>query len=113
MGNVLDSSGFENIDRKFDIDKKIEQKLNRRQHAFFYIQGSAPDKKGRMRGFLLGPYGDSAMATSIASAKRMTSYTVIELETSDLGRASQILKARRLHGNSDISEVFERMKHKM
>ena len=103
------------IDRKLDIDKRIdnriEQRMTRRQRAFWYIQGSAEDAKGRMRSFLLGPYSDSQKANEIASSKRLSSFSVLELDTSDLGRASQILKARKLHGGSDISGVFDRIKH--
>lgn len=94
------------------LDKKIEQRMNARQREFYYIQGSAPDAKQRMRSFLLGPYSDYAKADSIANSKRLTSYTIINLETSDLGRASQIIKARRLHNGVDISEIFNRTRHK-
>lgn len=103
------------LDSAFDddfLDKKIEQKMTRRQREFWYIQGSAPDNKNRMRSFLLGPYSDSQKANEIANSKRLTSFTVINLETSDLGKASQILKARKLQGGSNISDVFDRLKHR-
>lgn len=104
------------LDKRLDIDKKvdnrIEQRMTRRQRAFWYIQGSAEDKNHKMRSFLLGPYGDSQRANDVAKSKRLVSFSIIELDTSDLGRASQILKARKLHGGSDISDVFDRLKHK-
>lgn len=107
MPNVIDSV----MDDDF-FDKKLEQKMTRRQREFWYIQGSAPDNKGRMRSFLLGPYSDSQKANEIANSKRLTSFTVLNLETSDLGRASQILKARKLQGGSNIGDVFDRLRHK-
>jgi hypothetical protein len=107
MPNVIDNALNDDF-----LDKKIEQRMTRRQRAFWYLQGSAPDSKDRMRSFLLGPYSDSSTANNIARAKSLTNFTVIELPTSDLGKASQILKARRLHGNSSMSEVFDRLKHK-
>lgn len=94
------------------IDKKMERRMMARQHTYFYIQGSASDGKGRMRQFLLGPYSDYEKASHVAESKRLTSFEVIALETSDVQRASQVIKARRLHGGANISEVFERTKHK-
>ena len=103
------------IDNAFDddfLDKKIEQRMTRRQREFWYFQGSAPDNKGRMRSFLLGPYSDSQKANEIIGLKRLASASVFALETSDLGRASQILKARKLQGNSSVADVFDRLKHR-
>jgi hypothetical protein len=103
------------LDKKFDdnlIDRKLEQRMTRRQRAFWYIQGSAPDRNGKMRSFLLGPYSDSQKANEIASSKRLSAFSILELDTSDLSRASQILKARKLHSGSDITGVFDRLKHK-
>lgn len=94
------------------IDKRMERRMSSRQHEYFYIQGSASDSKGRMRSFLLGPYSDYEKANKIAESKRLSSYTIIPLETSDLARASQVIKARRLHSGVDISEIFNRTKHK-
>lgn len=101
MGNELD-----------DLDKRLEQRMNSRTRENYYIQGSAPDGKGRMRSFLLGPYPDYDRANKVAESKRLTSFEIISLETSDLGRASQIIKARRLHNGVDISKIFERTRHK-
>jgi hypothetical protein len=94
------------------LDQKLEQRMNSRNREFWYIQGSSPDLKGRMRSFLLGPYNEYAKADAIANSKRLTSYSIINLETSDLGKASQVIKARRLHSGTDISQIFERTRHK-
>jgi hypothetical protein len=107
MPNVIDNALSDDF-----LEKKIEQRMTRRQREFWYIQGSAPDNKGRMRSFLLGPYSDSQKASEISSSKRLTSSNILCLPTADLGKASQILKARKLQGNSSISDVFDRLKHK-
>jgi hypothetical protein len=101
MGNELDDI----------LDKKVEQRMNSRNREHYYIQGSAEDKHHRMRSFLLGPYSDYAKADAVANSKRLTSYEIINLETSDLGKASQVIKARRLHSGVDMAAIFERTKH--
>jgi hypothetical protein len=104
MGNELD---VDNV-----LDKKIEQRVNSRSHTFYYLVGSAPDKSGRMKSFLLGPYSDYEKATQIAESKRLSSYTVENFSSSDLSRVGQILKARRLHSGASMADIFERVKHK-
>lgn len=94
------------------IDNLMDKKMSRGQKAFWYITGSAEDRHGRMRVFLLGPYGDSNQARGIAESKRLTSFEVVELSTSDLSKAGQVMKARRLKGNSSMSDVFERVQHR-
>lgn len=94
------------------LDNIIDKKMSRNQKTFWYIAGSAPDNKNRMRTFLLGPYSDSSQADSIASSKRLTSYQIVEIPTCDLGKASQIMKARRLKGVSSMGDIFERVRHK-
>jgi hypothetical protein len=104
MGNELD---LEN-----NLDKRLEQRMNSRNRSFYYLAGSSPDHRGRMKSFLLGPYGDYDQANRVAESKKLTSFTIENLETSDLGRAGQILKARRLHGGSSMADIFERVKHR-
>jgi len=104
MGNDLDLDGL--------VDKKVNQRMSRRQSSYFYIQGSAEDNKHRMRSFLLGPYSDYETANRIAESKRLTSYNILEEGSSDLSKVSQVLKARRLHSGSSIGDVFEKLKHK-
>lgn len=104
MGNELD------LDEK--LDKKIEQRMNARSNSFWYLTGSAPDKNGKMRGFLLGPYPDYDTAKNIAERKHLTNWEPFESPSSDLGRTGQILRARKLHGNASFADIFQRNKHK-
>jgi len=94
------------------LDKKLEQKLNSRNRSFWYLQGSAPDQNGKMRGFLLGPYPDTETARDIAEKKRLTCWEAVESPSSDLSRTGQILRARKLHGNSSFAEIFQKNRHK-
>jgi hypothetical protein len=105
MPNSIDD--FEN-----NLDKRLEQKLNSRNRSFFYISGSAPDRSSRMRSFLLGPYPDYNTANKIAESKKLSSFEIFEQSSSDLGKVSQILKARRLHSGASMADIFERTKHK-
>ena len=93
------------------LDKKIERRMSSRQHSWFYISGSAPDKKGRMRGFLLGPYSDYDVASRIVESKRLTSYEIFEDSSSDMSKVSQKLKARKLHGGASMADIFDKVKH--
>jgi hypothetical protein len=102
MGNELDDI----------LDRKVEQRMSSRQRSFFYISGSACDRKGKMRAFLLGPYSDYEKASAIAESKRLTSFEIFEQSSSDLGKVSQILKAQRLHSGTSMAEVFDKLKHK-
>ena len=95
-----------------NLDKRLEQKLNSRNRSFWYLTGSAADKSGKMRGFLLGPYPDSDTANKVAERKRLTDFLPVELPTSDLGKAGQILRARRLQGNASFADIFEKNRHK-
>lgn len=94
------------------LDKRLEQRMNSRQREFYYLVGSAPDKSGKMKSFLLGPYSDYEKATQVAESKRLTSFSVENFNSSDLSRVGQILKARRLHGGTPMAEIFERVKHR-
>ena len=94
------------------LDKKLEQKLNSRNRTFYYLCGSSPDKLGRMKSFLLGPYGDYEQANRVAESKKLTDFSIEVFESSDLSRVGQILKARRLHGGSSMADIFERVKHR-
>jgi len=99
------------LDLDDKLDKRIER-MNSRQRSFYYISGSASDNKNRMRSFLLGPYSDYEKASSVAESKRLTSFEIFEMSSSDLGKVSQVLKARRLHSGASIGDVFEKLKHK-
>jgi hypothetical protein len=99
-------------DLENNLDKRIEQRLNSRNRSFFYLTGSAPDRSGKMRGFLLGPYPDFETASKIAERKHLTSWEAFESPSSDLGRTGQILRARKLHGNSSFADIFQKNKHK-
>lgn len=94
------------------LNKQFEQKSLARQRSYWYLSGSAPNKAGIQKPFLLGPYSSSDKAEEIATRKRLTDALPILIPTSDLGKAGQILRARRLHGNSSFAEIFEKMKHK-
>ena len=100
-----------NID---DLDKMMERKMMRRQRGgFWYVTGASPDSKGRMKQFLLGPFPDAETANDVIERKRLVgNATAIEVNTSDLARAGQIIKAMRLQGNASMSEVFNRVAHK-
>jgi len=97
-----------------DIDKMLDRKmLNRQRSGFWYVSGAAPDAKGRMKQFLLGPFPDAETANDVIERKRLVgNATAIEVNTSDLARAGQIIKAMRLQGNASMSEVFNRVAHK-
>jgi hypothetical protein len=95
------------------MDSIIDRRSMRNMRSFWYLSGSAVDSKGRARSFLLGPYADSQKANAIANSKKLISYNVVELETADLSRASQILKARRVEcRESSMSDAFSRLGHK-
>ena len=95
-----------------NLDKKLEQKLNSRNRSFWYLTGSAPDKSGKMRGFLLGPYPDFDTASNVAERKRLTDWQAVESPSSDLSRTGQILRARKLQGSSSFADIFEKNRHK-
>lgn len=96
-----------------NIDKIIERKQMRRQRGgFWYVSGSAPDRNGRMKQFLLGPFPDIESANNVIERKKLTSATPIEVGSSDLQRAGQIIKAMRLQGNASMQDVFSRVAHK-
>lgn len=96
-----------------DIETVLSRKMMRNAREFWYVSGSAVDSKGRARSFLLGPYGDSQKAESVASSKKLISYNIINLETSDLSKASQILKARRIEcRESTMADAMSRLGHK-
>lgn len=95
------------------LDRKVDRKINSKHvGGWWYLVGSAPDKHGRMKGFLLGPYNDYDEASKMAERKHLTHANPVELPTTDLQRAGQILRARRLHGDASFAEIFERQKHK-
>jgi hypothetical protein len=94
------------------LDKRLEQRMNSRNRSYFYISGSAPDNKKRMRAFLLGPYPDYDTANNIAESKRLTSFNIFENPSSDLSKVSQVLKAQRLHSGTSIADVFDKLRHK-
>ena len=94
------------------LDKKLEQRMNSRNRSFYYLCGSSPDNRGRMKSFLLGPYGDYEQANRVAESKKLSSYSIEVFESSDLSRVGQILKARRLHGGTPMADIFERVKHR-
>jgi hypothetical protein len=96
-----------------DMDSIIDKRSMRNAREFWYVSGSAVDSKGRARSFLLGPYGDSQKAESVASSKKLITHTVINLPTSDLGKASQMLKARRIEcRESTMADAMSRLGHK-
>jgi hypothetical protein len=96
-----------------DLDKMMERKMMRRQRGgFWYVTGSSPDTKGRMKQFLLGPFSDYETAVNVIERKRLTSAQPVEVNSSDLARAGQIIKAMRLQGNSTMAQVFDRVAHK-
>jgi Cft2 family RNA processing exonuclease len=104
MPNSIDD--FEN-----NLDKRLEQKLNSRNRSWFYIRGSEVDNKGRNKSFLIGPF-TYEKANDLMERKRFVSAEIIELGTSDLARAGQMLKFRRLNSGEGIGSVMERVKHK-
>jgi len=97
-----------------DLDKIIERKqMQRHRGGCWYVTGSAPNSSGVMKSFLLGPYPDAEAAMAIIERKRLSGRAeVCECPTSDLARAGQIIRARRLQGNTQMSEVFNRYAHK-
>jgi hypothetical protein len=94
------------------LDQKLEQRMNSRNREYYYLVGSAPDRSGKMKSFLLGPYPDYEKATRVAESKRLTSFSVENFPSSDLSRVGQILKARRLHSGASMADIFERTRHK-
>lgn len=95
------------------LDKKLERKMNARHGGpWWYVEGSAPDKHGRMKPFLIGPYVEYEKARAIAESKKFASHEIFSSQYSDLSRVSQIRKAARLQGNASIQDVFERLRHK-
>lgn len=94
------------------LDKRLEQRMNSRQRSFYYLCGSSPDNRGRMKSFLLGPYSDYEQANRVAESKKLSNFSIEVFESSDLSRVGQILKARRLHGGTPMAEIFERVKHR-
>jgi hypothetical protein len=80
-----------------------------RQKTWFYIWGFHPSK------------GDSIVkaeschndieADNYASHLGFSSYEVIPLDTSDLAKASQIIRAMKLERTQDVPASFERFNH--
>lgn len=96
-----------------NIDNMLNQKQMRRQRgSFMYVTGAAPDRNGRMKQFLLGPYADSEEASRVIERKHLTCAEIVESPSADLAKTGQILKARRLHGNASMADVFSRVAHK-
>jgi hypothetical protein len=96
-----------------NIDNVLNQKQMRHQRSdFVYLVGSAPDKNGRQKSFMLGPYSDSEQASEIAQRKHLSHYEYFTCPSSDLARANQIWKAQRLHGSASMQDVFSRVAHK-
>jgi len=93
------------------LDRKFERRMNARASSWYYIYGTESDKKGRPKGFLIGPYSYEK-ADSLMKNKKFASATMVELNTSDLGKAGQILRARKLHSGAPMSDIFERVKHR-
>jgi len=92
------------------LDRKMERRINSRSTEWYYIQGSE-EKNGKMKGFLIGPFSYEK-AQSLMNSKKFSSAEMIALSTTDLSRAGQILKYRRLHGGESIGSVMDRVKHK-
>jgi len=96
----------------FDVDKIIENKINRTQKPTWYVYGTCVDKKGRTRSFLWGPYPDWHTANSIAeSSNGVQSHQCEDLGTSDIGKANQILRHRKIKRGANVSEMFDRVSH--
>jgi hypothetical protein len=96
-----------------NLDNMLHQKQMRHQRSdFLYVTGAAPDRNGRMKAFLLGPYADMEEARNIIERKRLSSAEIVTSPSADLARTGQILKARRLHGNASMADVFSRVAHK-
>jgi hypothetical protein len=97
-----------------EIDKMLDRKmLNRQRSGFWYVSGASEDSKGRMKQFLLGPFPDADVANDVIERKRLVGKaTAIQVNTSDLSRAGQIIKAMRLQGNASMSDIFSRVQHK-
>jgi hypothetical protein len=95
------------------LDKVMDKRMSRAQTDWWYIYGSIPDNKThRTKQYLLGGYSSYDEANRVANAKRLTDVNYCSLPTKDISRAGQILKARRLQGNSTMSEVLQRVSHK-
>jgi hypothetical protein len=96
-----------------DIDNMLSRKQMRHQRGdFVYLSGCSPDKNGRQKQFLLGPYTDSEQAREIAERKHLTNYEYFTCASSDLSRAGQMLKAQRLQGRASMQDVLSRVAHK-
>jgi hypothetical protein len=95
------------------LDKRLEQRMSRRQTEWWFLTGTAPNKAGQMKGFLLGPYMDYDTANGVIERKRLVGHAEpVLLPTSDLSKAGQIIRARRLHGNASFADIFQRNQHK-
>jgi len=94
------------------IDKAIGRKMAQTQSEWWWIYGSEVDHNGKMRPFLLGAYEDYETADRIAQSKRLTSFDIVSLGTRSMAHAGQIIRARRVQGNTPMSEVFRRAAHK-
>jgi hypothetical protein len=94
------------------LDKSLANKLARSSSSHYYLLGSAPDDKGRMKGFFTGPYPDMEYARGIAERKHFSSYEILDFGTASLATATQMLKHRRMVGDASMSDVLRRQAHK-
>ena len=65
------------------------------------------------RTILLGAYNTEEEAEKIGYNKVDGQFEVVSLPTRDTARATQIMRAKKLYGGSNLDESMSRMKHQV
>lgn len=107
LDSIRNAESPEEVDEIYQSEATQSQLRGR--GIYYYITGFDP-KKGKE--VLVGGYGSEEEAERIASSRGIIGFRVIELGTSNLAKASQLVKARKLHKGSMISDATEQLRHK-
>jgi hypothetical protein len=63
---------------------------------------------------LLGPYSTEEKANEVGfSGKLSGTFEIISLPTRDRGKATQMLRARKLNTGSNLGQALQRVRHKI
>lgn len=65
------------------------------------------------RTVLLGAFSTEEEADRIGYRKISGHYDVIMLPTKDSGKASQLIKARKLHNSANLEDSMQRLRHQI